>query len=151
MNMVVDVIVSVALYKPLGIRGLVIGTAAANIVMTYLQLHRLRLGFNGRLEGGQTLMITARILVATVIMAALGYGVWYVVDAVVGRSLPGQIIAVGLGCTAACVLYAKLVLVMRIPEAQQIEMLIRARLGRASAGRRRDRLKARRSSSSRPC
>src|SRR5207248_2774310 len=55
MNMVVDVIVSVALYKPLGIRGLVIGTVAANIVMTALQLHRLRIGFNGRREGGQTL------------------------------------------------------------------------------------------------
>ena len=58
MNMVVDVIVSLALYKPLGIAGLVIGTASANVVMTALQLHRLRIGFNGRLEGGQTLMIT---------------------------------------------------------------------------------------------
>src|SRR5207248_8314340 len=54
-NLVVDVIVSVALYKPLGIAGLVIGTVAANIVMTALQLHRLRIGFNGRREGGQTL------------------------------------------------------------------------------------------------
>ena len=44
MNMVVDVIVSVALYKPLGIQGLVIGTVSANLVMTILQLHRLRIG-----------------------------------------------------------------------------------------------------------
>src|SRR5207248_2103726 len=69
LNLVVDVIVSVALYKPLGIAGLVIGTAAANVVMTVLQRYRLRIGFNGYLEGGQTLMITVRILVATVIMA----------------------------------------------------------------------------------
>ena len=41
-----------------------IGTAAANVVMTVLQIHRLRIGFNGCLEGGQTLMITVRILVA---------------------------------------------------------------------------------------
>ena len=47
MNMVVDIIVSVALYKPLGISGLVIGTAAANAVMTALQWRRLRIGFNG--------------------------------------------------------------------------------------------------------
>src|SRR6202035_6178432 len=53
MNMVVDVIVSVALYKPLGIQGLVIGTVSANLVMTWLQLRRLRTGFNGRLEGAQ--------------------------------------------------------------------------------------------------
>ena len=38
MNIVVDIIVSVALYKPLGIAGLVIGTVAANAVMTALQL-----------------------------------------------------------------------------------------------------------------
>ena len=50
--MVVDIIVSIALYKPLGIAGLVIGTAAANVVMTALQCRRLRIGFNGRLEGG---------------------------------------------------------------------------------------------------
>ena len=37
MNMVVDVIVSLSLYKPLGIAGLVIGTAAANMVMTALK------------------------------------------------------------------------------------------------------------------
>ena len=62
MNIVVDIIVSIALYKPLGIAGLVIGTVAANAVMTALQLQRLRIGFNGRLEGAQTTMITARIL-----------------------------------------------------------------------------------------
>jgi len=75
MNMVVDVIVSVGLYKPLGIAGLVIGTVLANAVMTALQLHRLRIGFNGRLEGAQTTMITARITVAAVLLAAVS---WFV-------------------------------------------------------------------------
>ena len=60
-NVVVDIIVSVALYKPLGIAGLVIGTVAANIVMTALQVRRLRIGFNGHLEMAQTTMITIRI------------------------------------------------------------------------------------------
>jgi putative peptidoglycan lipid II flippase len=87
MNMVVDAIVSVALYKPLGIAGLVIGTASANVVMTALQLYRLRTGFNGRLEGAQTLMITARIVVATVLMAAVARGLWAGLEALLGRSL----------------------------------------------------------------
>ncbi|MGP0048382.1 MAG: murein biosynthesis integral membrane protein MurJ, partial [Solirubrobacteraceae bacterium] len=68
MNIVVDLIVSFALYKPLGIAGLIIGTLTANIMMTALQLWRLRVGFNGRLEGGQTMMITIRIVVATAIV-----------------------------------------------------------------------------------
>src|SRR5579859_978845 len=131
MNMVVDAIVSIALYRPFGIAGLVIGTAVANIVMTGLQLHRLRVGFNGRLEGAQTLMITVRILVATVIMAALARGVWVGLDALLGRSLVAQIFAVGIAATAACVLYGRIVLTMRVPEARQIEFLVRQRLGRA--------------------
>ena len=133
LNMIVDVIVSVALYKPLGIRGLVIGTVAANAVMTALQLYRLRIGFNGRLEGAQTLMITARIVVATVIMAALARGLWVALDALLGGSLVAEIFAVGIAGVAACVLYARLALAMRIPEARQIELLIRQRLGRATA------------------
>jgi putative peptidoglycan lipid II flippase len=133
MNMVVDAIVSVALYKPFGIAGLVVGTAAANIVMTGLQLHRLRIGFNGRLEGGQTLMITARIVVATAIMAAVARGIWVALDHILGRSLPAEIISVGLATAAACFLYARMVLAMRIPEARQIEQLIVGRLrGRAA-------------------
>jgi putative peptidoglycan lipid II flippase len=131
MNMAVDVIVSLALYKPLGIAGLVIGTASANIVMTALQLHRLRIGLNGRLEGGQTLMITVRVVVATVLMAAVARGLWVGLDQLLGRSLVAQILSVGIACAAACVLYAKTVLWMQIPEARQIESLVLQRLRRA--------------------
>jgi len=130
MNMVVDAIVSIALYKPLGIAGLVIGTASANIVMTALQLHRLRIGLNGRLEGGQTIMITARILVATVIMAAVARGLWVLLNSSLGRSLPAQIVSVGLPCAVACALYGWLTLMMRIPEARQIQQLVLSRLRR---------------------
>ena len=124
-------IVSLALYKPLGIAGLVIGTASANIVMTALQLHRLRIGLNGRLEGGQTLMITVRVVVATVLMAAVARGLWVGLDQLLGRSLVAQILSVGIACAAACVLYAKTVLWMQIPEARQIESLVLQRLRRA--------------------
>jgi putative peptidoglycan lipid II flippase len=127
-NMVVDIIVSVVLYKPLGIAGLVIGTAVANAVMTWLELDRLRLGLGGRLEGRQTLMITLRILAASVVMAAIARGVWVVVNSIVGTSLIGQLISVGLAIGVAVGLYAKVVLLMRIPEARQIEELLLGRL-----------------------
>ena len=135
LNMIVDVIVSLALYKPLGLAGLVIGTAAANIVMAGLQLHRMRAGFNGRLEGGQTLMITVRILVASVLTAAVARGIWAGLDSALGTSLIGQLVSVGAAVIAAAALYAWLTLVMRIPEARQIEQLVagRLRLARLSA------------------
>jgi len=128
MNMVVDIIVSVALYKPLGIAGLVIGTALANIVMTALQLQRLRAGLNGRLEGGQTLMITVRIAIASAITAALAWIVWKALADVVGMSLVGQLVSVGFAIALAGFVYMRLVLALRIPEARQIERLVMERL-----------------------
>jgi putative peptidoglycan lipid II flippase len=131
MNMVVDIIVSVALYKPLGIAGLVIGTVAANAVMAALQLQRLRTGFNGRLEGAQTTMITARIAVASVLLAGASWVVWYLLDSLIGRSLPAQIVSVGAAGVAGVLLYTRAVLAMHVPEAHQVSRLIRVRLGRA--------------------
>jgi putative peptidoglycan lipid II flippase len=131
MNIVVDIIVSVGLYKPLGIAGLVIGTVVANALMTALQLHRLRAGLNGRLEGAQTMMITARIVVASVLLAAVSWVVWKLLDELLGGTLPAQIVSVGGAGAAGVYVYGRAVLAMRIPEAHQVSGLIRARLGRA--------------------
>ena len=132
MNIVVDIIVSVGLYKPLGIAGLIIGTVVANVVMTALQLHRLRIGFNGRLEGAQTTMITARILLASALLAGVSWVVWKLLDALLGGSLPAQIVSVGArrrrrACWSTCAPCST----MRVPEAHQVSRLIRAQLGRA--------------------
>jgi putative peptidoglycan lipid II flippase len=126
MNIVVDVVVSVALYKPLGIAGLIIGTLAANVVMTALQLRRLKIGFNGRLEGAQTTMITARILLASALLAGVSWAVWDALDALLGRSLPAQVVSVGAAGAAGVLVYARAVLFMHIPEAHQVSRLIRA-------------------------
>jgi putative peptidoglycan lipid II flippase len=130
MNIVVDIVVSIALYKPLGIAGLVIGTVAANVVMTALQLRRLRAGLNGRLEGGQTTMITARIAVASALLAGASWVVWYLLDRLLGRSLPAQIVSVAGAGGAGLLVYARAVLAMRVPEAHQVSRLIRAQMGR---------------------
>jgi putative peptidoglycan lipid II flippase len=130
-NIVVDIIVSIALYKPLGIAGLIIGTVAANAVMTALQLQRLRAGFNGRLEGTQTTMITARILLASALLAGVSWAVWKLLHEILGVSLAGQIVSVGGAAAGGLFVYVRAVLAMRIPEAHQVSRLIRAQLGRA--------------------
>jgi putative peptidoglycan lipid II flippase len=130
MNIVVDIIVSIALYKPLGIAGLIIGTIVANMVMTALQLQRLRAGLNGRLEGAQTLMITARITVASALLAGASWVVWKLLDHFLGTSLPAEIISVGAAAAAGLFVYIRAVLIMHIPEAHEVNQLIRARLGR---------------------
>jgi putative peptidoglycan lipid II flippase len=127
-NMTVDIILSVGLYRPLGIAGLVIGTAGANIVMAYLQIRRLKVGFNGRLELEQTLMITVRILLASALTGVVARIVWSLVSGVVGISTVGQIFSVGLAVLAAGGSYAWMIRHMRVPEWEQIETMVRRRL-----------------------
>jgi putative peptidoglycan lipid II flippase len=129
-NILVDIVVSIALYKPLGIAGLIIGTVAANVVMTGLLLQRLRIGFNGHLEGAQTTMITARITFASALLAGVSWTVWYLLDQLLGRSLGGQILSMGAAAAAGLLLYARAVLVMRVPEAHQVHRLILTQIGR---------------------
>jgi len=130
-NIAVDIIVSVGLYKPLGIAGLIIGTVVANALMTWLLLTRLRVGFNGRLEGAQTTMITARIAVASVLLGAVSWLVWKGLSTVLGGSLPAEIVSVGAAGVAGLLVYTRAVFAMRIPEAYQVRRLIGGRLGRA--------------------
>jgi putative peptidoglycan lipid II flippase len=130
-NIVVDIIVSISLYKPLGIAGLVIGTLVANMVMTALLATRVRTGFNGRLDGARTTMITVRVCTASALLAGVSYGVWYVLDRLFGVSLPAQIVSVGAAALAGLWVYSRAVLAMRVPEAHQVHRLIMAQLGRA--------------------
>lgn len=127
-NMTVDIIVSVGLYRPLGIAGLVIGTAVANIVMFGLQFWRLRVGFNGHLQEGQTLMIATRILLASIVTGVVAHFVWSAVNGVAGSSTPGQIVSVGVAILVAGGAYVWLISRMRVPEWGQIESMIRSRM-----------------------
>jgi putative peptidoglycan lipid II flippase len=129
-NMTVDVIVSVGLYKPFGIAGLVIGTATANIVMAYLQFRRLRIGFNGHLEAAQTAMITARIVVVAAVTGVIARLLWEVLNKLAGGSVPGQIVSVGGAVIVAGGFYAWAISHMRVPEWQQIESMVLGRLRR---------------------
>ena len=56
---------------------------------------------------------------------------WKLLDHVLGRSLPAQIVSVGAAAGAGLFVYARAVLAMHIPEAHQVGSLIRAQLGRA--------------------
>ena len=79
-------------------------------------------------------MITLRILVATAIMTVVAYPIWKGLDDLLGVSLAAQIVSLGTALVVAAALYAWLVLLMRIPEARQIEALIRGRMrGRVAA------------------
>jgi putative peptidoglycan lipid II flippase len=129
-NMAIDVAVSVALYKPYGIAGLVIGTVAGNVAMAAGQTWRLRGLLEGSLEGRRTLTAVLQMLAASALLGAVSYGVWWGLDDVLGRSLLAQVVSVGAALAAGVGAYVAAVLVLGIDEARQIRALIAGRLER---------------------
>jgi putative peptidoglycan lipid II flippase len=132
-NLVLNAIVSIALYKPLGIAGLVIGTATSNAGMTIAQMWRLRPELGGRVEGRQTFTTTVLIVLASAVLGASSYFVWWGITDVLGNALIAQIIAIGLALVAGVCFYAAIVLHLRIPETDQIYRLLTRRLRERTA------------------
>jgi len=132
-NMAIDVAVSVALYKPLGIPGLVLGTVAGNVAMTLGQTWRLRAQLEGSLEGRRTLIAVLQMTAASALLGLVSYGVWWGLDQALGRALLAQIISVGAALAAGVAVYVATVLALRIPEAQQIRTLVTGRLKRGGS------------------
>jgi putative peptidoglycan lipid II flippase len=128
LNLSVNVAVSVALYKPFGIPGIVVGTAASSAAMTFAQLHYLRRELHGRLEGRRTAIVVAQLVGASALLAAVSYGIWKLLDETLGRGLFGQIVSVGAGLGLGAIVYASTVHLLRNPEARQIERLLAGRL-----------------------
>ena len=128
LNLTVNVAVSVALYKPFGIAGIVIGTGVSSAVMTVAQMYFLRRQLHGRLDGKRTLAVVIQITFAAALLAGVSYGTWYVLDQALGVDLIAQIITVGSALVAGVVVYGVTVRLLGIPEARQIEGFVRGRL-----------------------
>jgi putative peptidoglycan lipid II flippase len=126
-SLVVNAAVSLALYQPLGIAGIVIGTAVSSAAMTVFQAAVLRRRLGG-LDLPRTLGACARILAASALLGGVTYGVWWVLDDALGRGLVAQIVAVGVALAAGGGVYTAAVLAARIPEARQIADLIGRRI-----------------------
>lgn len=131
-SLVVNVIVSLLLYKPYGVAGLVIGTVVSNVAMAAGQAWGVRRLLHGNLEGAATIASVTRITAASVILGASCWFVWWGLDGALGRSLPAQIVSVGVSIGAGLCFYIAAVLSWRVEEAQQIYRMVNSRLaGRA--------------------
>ena len=112
-SLAINAILSYVLAEPLGIAGIVIGTAVSNaalVVAEAIWLGGLDIHW-GRIAG---------MLLGAAILGGVTYGVWYGLDELLGRSLIAQIVSVGTALVAGGAAYAGVVLGLRIPEAQQV-------------------------------
>jgi putative peptidoglycan lipid II flippase len=130
LNLTVNVAVSVALYSPFGIAGIVIGTGVSSAVMTLAQMYFLRRELHGRLDVRRTLVVVIQVSVASALLAGACYGTWYLLDEALGVGLIAQVVTVGAALLVGVVVYALAVRALGIPEARQIERFVRGRLAR---------------------
>ena len=133
LNLVVNLVLSLALYKPFGVAGPVIGTVVASAGMTALQTQALRLKLGGTIEGGATLDAAIRIVGAALLLALVARLTWLGLDGALGHAgvlarLVPVLVALGLSIGA----YAAAVHVMRVPEAEQIRRFVAGRLSRSA-------------------
>jgi putative peptidoglycan lipid II flippase len=131
-SLAVNTAVSLALYGPLGIAGIVIGTAVSSAAMTVFQGAVLRRRLGG-LDLARTFAAVTRILAASALLAGVSYAAWWLLDQALGRSLPAQIVSIGVALALGAAGYVAAVLALRIPEARQIADLIVRRLNRGAS------------------
>jgi putative peptidoglycan lipid II flippase len=130
-NVVVNLVVSLALAGPLDIAGVVIGTIAGNVVMVAGQVLWLRRELHG-FEGRRTLVAISGMVAAAAVAGGAAYGVWAALDSALGDALGAQLVSVGLACATGVGLYGAGVALLRIPEGAQLWRLL-SRRGRPAA------------------
>ena len=125
-NLLVNAVVALALYRPLGVAGIVIGTVVATVAMTLAQGALLRPDLRG-IDGARTLGAAARMVACAALLALVSYAVWAVLDDALGRSLAGQAGSLAAAAAAGLLVYGVGVWITRVPDARQIAGLVRAR------------------------
>jgi putative peptidoglycan lipid II flippase len=125
-NLVVTAVAALLLYSPFGVGGIVASTAIATGASVAAQIVILRRELNG-LELGRFLFSALRVTAAAAVLAAVSFGVWDELDAVLGRSLIAQIVSLGSALFAGGAVYLGLARLLGVPELDQIIRLIRRR------------------------
>jgi putative peptidoglycan lipid II flippase len=122
----ISTLAAALLYKPFGAGGVVAGTGIGTTAAVIAQAVILRREFDG-LELARLLSTTLRITLASAAMAAVAFGVWDLLDNVLGRDLAGQIISLGAALGLGGLVYLAAAKLLRIAELEQIMRLLRRR------------------------
>jgi putative peptidoglycan lipid II flippase len=116
-----------AIFYRLGIWGIPLSTSIVNIAGTWalLVLLRRRMGSIGLTGAARSFVLVS---VASTVLAAVSWSVWRLVDAAVGRSLPGQLVSVGLGLALGIAAFFG---ICRLLGVDELETMLRLRRARA--------------------
>ena len=125
-NLAVNATLDWVFSRSLGVWSIPLATSIANIfgvALLYLELRPVA----GRLDERELLRAFVRIAVATALAVGVGYGVWRVLDSLLGHFLPFQFITLGGALGATIAVYALAARAMRIEELHVVMALLRSR------------------------
>jgi putative peptidoglycan lipid II flippase len=112
-----------------GTWGIPLATAVSNVVATgvLLVLMRRRLG---RIGGAAITFSLLKITVASAVVAAVSFAVWWPLDDVLGRSFPAQVVSLGAALLLATTAYLATCRALRVREMQAL-LSLRGRFARS--------------------
>ena len=125
-NLAVNAFLMLLLYKPMGVGGITLATSVVSVI-NFFGLMALLGPRIGGVDARRVAWSAGRAIIALVPLAAVAYGVWYGLDAALGRSLWGQIVSVGLAYVAGGAAYMLAVWALRMPELRDVVSLLRRR------------------------
>ncbi len=125
-NLAITALFSGLLYSRFGIGGIVAATVIATATSVLAQALILRKQLGG-LELVRLAWTALAVLVASVLLAAISYGVWSPLRDLLGDGLAAQIVSLSAGLAIGAVVYGIAITFLRIPEATQIWRLFRRR------------------------
>ena len=134
-TLVINTLVTLALYERFGIPGLVIGTPIASLIFTLTQTRALRRLLGGSIEGRETALAFVRIAGAAAVMGAAALATHSALHELLGDAFSARLIAMGAASLVAAVVYATATLLLRIEEARRVERFLMTRVrARRAAG-----------------
>jgi putative peptidoglycan lipid II flippase len=122
-NLGLNALLDAAFYR-FGTWGIPLSTSLVNIAGTIVLIILLERRIGGA-ERAETARATALIVVATGVLAGVGYGIWWGLDDLLGRSLAAQIVSVGAALAAGSIAYLVSCRLLRVRELDSLLSLRR--------------------------
>ncbi|MFN8110002.1 MAG: murein biosynthesis integral membrane protein MurJ [Thermoleophilia bacterium] len=123
-GVLINVVLDLVLYIPLGVAGIPLSTSAVSLFSFLALLYALR-GRVGRIDTAWLLDGFLRCLAASGMLAVMSWATWRILDDLLGRSLPAQVVTVGAALALGTAGYISAARAFFIPELGQLAQLRR--------------------------
>ena len=115
----------VALY-PVGVWGIPLATSLVNVIGVAFLVFFLRRRVGG-LDLARVTDAVVRVTVASVVLGAVAFGVWYALDRALGRTVGAQIVSLGLALAVGAAAYFGVCRLLRVRELDALRGLVSRR------------------------